>query len=621
MRKTVSITISGQLFHIEEQAYRTLDEYLESIRYHFSTYEDREEIVSDIEGRIAEHFNEKLSKARNVVSEADVNDLIAHMGTVKDFEAFEAEAPHDAPKGKEHRAFEPPRRLYRDADNQMIAGVASGIANYFGIDPTVVRLLFVATLFFGGAGIILYIVLWIILPEARTTSEKVEMRGQPLTLRRIEATIRENIPAAQERIKPGTLTRIVQFPFTLLRQFLNFLGRMLRAALPIAGRIIGFIIAAWAVAGLFVLTFAAIMLAAGAWDAYLDVPVRQLAGDLTYYMLLLSGYVAVFVPALLALIFGSSLLLLRNVFRLPLVISLLALWVLSLMLGAVTIGKEGPVIAQKVDQYVQTHNTAATRELPLPAFSDMRVRDGYDVRVLTGAEPGIRVTGSRAAVESLRIDVDETGTLDVRRERRHHFCIICLGNDALIEITMTGSSIGSIESYAGASVLLEGITIDGEKLIVNGGSRLDVRGGGLPETLTAELHAGSRLNLESADTVELLTLDVSGGSSASYAAGARNADLDIVAGSFTELRGTGSALKASVVAGSNLEAYEFAVQRAGIEAQAGGRATVHATESLTGYVTSGGELLYTGEPDVNVTTDPSGHVGPGTNEFDLNEEQ
>jgi len=193
MKKTVSIQISGMLFHVDDDAYIRLDEYLESIRSHFATLADRDEIVSDIESRIAETFSEKLKKSKQTVTLKDVDALIAKMGTVEDFEAFEADTD-ETPKKKTTDSAQknPPRRFYRNPDDKVIAGVASGIAAYFGIDPVIVRVIFVICGFFNGLGVIAYIVLWIAMPLAKTHTERMELQGEPTTLTGLEKKIRRS---------------------------------------------------------------------------------------------------------------------------------------------------------------------------------------------------------------------------------------------------------------------------------------------------------------------------------------------------------------------------------------------------------------------------------------------
>ncbi|HVW66553.1 MAG TPA: DUF2807 domain-containing protein [Candidatus Peribacteraceae bacterium] len=195
MKKTISIQISGILFHVDDDAYEKLDQYLRSIRNHFAHLADRDEIVSDIESRIAEKFSEKLKKNKQTIMLKDVEGLIESMGTVADFEEFETgnrtseEDMYEEKPKQDERISHHPRRLYRDPDNKVFAGVASGLALYFGIDPVIVRVIFVVLALFHGLGIIAYIILWIAMPMARTHSQRMEMQGEPVTLSGLEENI------------------------------------------------------------------------------------------------------------------------------------------------------------------------------------------------------------------------------------------------------------------------------------------------------------------------------------------------------------------------------------------------------------------------------------------------
>jgi len=179
MKKTISINIGGIIFHIEEDGYEKLKSYLASINKYFSSFEDSSEIINDIENRISEIFLSRLDEGKQVITAEDVNDLIATMGTTKDFDAsIETEEPkvdqqpEEKPHTEDHDAppREPVKRLYRDTKRKVIGGVAAGIANYLGIDPIWIRLLMLALLFniffWGLSGFIFlaYIVLWIAVP-------------------------------------------------------------------------------------------------------------------------------------------------------------------------------------------------------------------------------------------------------------------------------------------------------------------------------------------------------------------------------------------------------------------------------------------------------------------------
>ena len=169
MKKIININLSGRVIPIEDSAYEKLQAYIESLRRYFSNEEGRDEIINDIESRIAELMSEKIRKGADSVTEADVDEIITSMGRPEDFEAAEREtiaaaAQQKASAGEETYTAKKRGRLYRDSSDKILGGVASGLANYLDIDPAVMRILMLLFVFTAEFGILLYIVLWIVVP-------------------------------------------------------------------------------------------------------------------------------------------------------------------------------------------------------------------------------------------------------------------------------------------------------------------------------------------------------------------------------------------------------------------------------------------------------------------------
>ncbi len=294
MKKTLSINISGIIFHIEEDGYESLRKYLDSINRYFGSFDDSNEILADIESRIAEIFLAKLNEGKQVITAEDVQHLITTMGNVNDFKAAEETDFAGAPKEEKQPNFsqtadkklvrdqrrkvlggvcaglahyfsidpvwvriifgllfffygsgilfylllwivlpgdvtledEPSvKKMYRNPDKKVLGGVAGGIAAYFGGDVVLVRILFVIVSFFGGFGILLYLILWFSLPEAKTITEKMEMQGEPVTLSNIESSVKKNLNEKSD--EESTLAKIILFPFRALAEVLRFLGKIL----------------------------------------------------------------------------------------------------------------------------------------------------------------------------------------------------------------------------------------------------------------------------------------------------------------------------------------------------------------------------------------------------------
>ena len=196
MKKTIKINISGVIFHLDEDAYQILQNYLTAINQRFASSEEGKEIISDIEHRIAEILQSKLTEQKQVISKEDIDEVIEIMGRPEDFESEEED------NGKEYHQYEKSsKRLYRDPDNRILGGVCSGIANYLNIDPLIIRILFLVLLFVFGIIAIIYIVLWALLPAAYTTAQKLDMRGEKFNISDIEKNVRKEYETVKDNFK------------------------------------------------------------------------------------------------------------------------------------------------------------------------------------------------------------------------------------------------------------------------------------------------------------------------------------------------------------------------------------------------------------------------------------
>ena len=171
MKKIININLSGRVVPIEDSAYEKLQEYIESLRRYFANEEGRDEIINDIESRIAELMSEKVRKGAESITDADVNEIANSMGRPEDFEGEEIkeQSYSSASAAPQFAQTEPPpkvkRGLYRDTSDKFVGGVCSGIAAYLNVDPAIVRILFAIITFGGfGLGFLAYIILWIVLP-------------------------------------------------------------------------------------------------------------------------------------------------------------------------------------------------------------------------------------------------------------------------------------------------------------------------------------------------------------------------------------------------------------------------------------------------------------------------
>jgi len=201
MNKTININLGGVFFHIDEIAYQKLKNYLDAIRRSLSDDpKGRDEIITDIESRIGELLSEKVKDVRQVINESDIEEVVEIMGKPEDYmvdeEIFNDENYQTYGRSKN-------KKLYRDGSDKFLGGVSSGLAHYMHIDVIWVRLGWLIAAFGFGFGFIVYPILWILLPQANTTAEKLEMEGEAVNISNIEKKIKDEISEAATRVKNG----------------------------------------------------------------------------------------------------------------------------------------------------------------------------------------------------------------------------------------------------------------------------------------------------------------------------------------------------------------------------------------------------------------------------------
>ena len=251
MNKTVTVNIGGIVFHIDENAYERFKQYLESIRVHFTGSDGRDEIMQDIESRIAEMFQDRIKDQKQVITLSDVEEVTAIMGKPEQFgdeESKEKEIDSTEIKVK--------RRLFRNSDDKLLGGVCSGISEYFNIDPVWIRLAFAAAFFLGGSGFLLYLILWMVIPKAVTTADKLQMKGEPVTISNIEKNVQEELEHLKKRIGEGNqkkrngniITRVFEAIGQVFRLFFIFIGKLIAIFFIFIGLVICFAMFAYVLA-------------------------------------------------------------------------------------------------------------------------------------------------------------------------------------------------------------------------------------------------------------------------------------------------------------------------------------------------------------------------------------
>ncbi len=251
MKKTIYINISGYAFHIEEDAYSRLKEYLDKIENSFSDPEEAKEIIADIELRIAEIFRSSHPSADEVITLNNVEEVIKTMGEPQDIIDEEEEA--STSKAKEEKGAKGySKRLYRDPDNRVIGGVCGGLGAYFNVDPIVFRVIFLVAFIVYGSSLLPYIILWIVMPKAITITQKLEMKG-PAAYEKWEQNIKNEYKDVSDKLKKSKAYQSFNNGFT---DGTDKMGDALRKFISVIGGAIGIVIMVSTLASLVALILA-----------------------------------------------------------------------------------------------------------------------------------------------------------------------------------------------------------------------------------------------------------------------------------------------------------------------------------------------------------------------------
>lgn len=434
MKKALQISIAGTLFTIEEDAYAALEKYLSSIRAHFDSTPGSADIISDIESRIAEQFQEIGTR---IVTLTDVETVMATMGTVADFgsTADTKDSTSSAPKES--------KKLYRDLDRKIVAGVCAGMASYIGIDPLWVRIVFaLITILTHGFGIIIYIILALAIPAARTASQKLEMEGTPVTLDTISKNVKEK--AAEISEKHGSrFMRILSAPFVALKWVVDFLVRCVG---PIVRMAIGITLATLSIFGMIALTFLApVVLLNG--STYVGFPIGQVVSPALFYAAITLAYAALLIPLIVIFMLSLSLIRRTIMLRSGLALTLLFVWC-AVVAGA---GVAGVNMGERIhaDPTVRAIYHEQTIEYPLAAgISSLSVSDGMRVTYVQGPVPSVSIRGEKRALEAFAATTSGSLLSLSRIPLMETRCIFCESH--LAGVTITLPSLDSVTLTDGA---------------------------------------------------------------------------------------------------------------------------------------------------------------------------
>ncbi|WP_406824133.1 PspC domain-containing protein [Pedobacter sp. KACC 23697] len=363
MEKTIIINIGNTIIHIEESAYERLKAYLNEVKNYFANHADDLEIVTDIENRIAELLTEQLEEQKKqVVDSANVNAVIAQMGRVQDFDtAEEGEEQPVINNTYQHQYVE--KKLYRDMDDRVVAGVCAGIAHFVNADPKWIRLATLLISFVGGFGILVYALLWIIMPKAKSRVEKMEMKGEPANLQGFQKNLDEELQAVKERL--GEVNKHAQPIFARLGifigEFFEWLGRFISGTGKVIFKVIaGFIV----VFG--ILFLLALIIGTAAFQGFWDASIYEyfpfsIINESNRGIILFGAFIVCFVPVLALVLFSIRVAFNKQAINKTLSFALLIIW----LAGVAVTGYQAARISSEFKQHAELTQTTDLKAYPV----------------------------------------------------------------------------------------------------------------------------------------------------------------------------------------------------------------------------------------------------------------
>lgn len=440
MEKTISITLNNQNFVIEEDAYNKLSDYLENIKAHCGAGADSAEVIADIENSMAEKLKSNLTPYKEVITSTNVDALIEIMGTAEDFDREVGGTTANNQTETDEAKVE--RKLYRDMDNAIIGGVSAGLGNYFNVDPVLIRVIFIALIFAGGSAFPIYILLWIAMPEAKTAHQKLEMKGQAPTLAAFK-----NLSKTGKKIqdnwkkrwqKRSTLGKIVTLPAVIIRGLMLGLQKIWSKLWPIIKFCFGFfmiLMALLVLVGVCIGSFY-LLLQANSNYSFEHIPLRELSMYIPFTWLLLTGFLSLALPSILAIIGGLLIIKGKKIISLQSAAIIFGLWILVGIIFSALSLRYIPELKEKIDNHPSRQRI--TQTIDLENFTNINA-NGDQINIIIESSTG---TSSSAiligrTVDLAQIALQKNGAdLNINENRLNKaYCFDCNINPITIKIS------------------------------------------------------------------------------------------------------------------------------------------------------------------------------------------
>lgn len=574
MNKTVTITINGIIFHVEEDAYERLKKYLGDIKHYFTQKEEGDEIMADIEISIADKFSEKISKQKQVITEKEVQELIEVMGKVEDFIGEEEDRPAE-PVGPEATADRDdiPKKLYRNPDDKVIAGVCSGLAAYFGIDPVILRVIFAISIFAGGTGILVYLLLWLAMPEAASSLQKLEMRGKPVTLEKIRRV-------AEEKISPqvknaGSLARkIVNLPFRLIAILFEMAKKILLFLGPILRWLFGLPVIFASLLGIFLASLLSAVLIFNLDSELIrtGIPLEQLARTFPFNWAVVAAWLSLVIPAIFVMLLGFVLISKKNIFNAAVNSTLIGIWMVALI-GLIVISIDAAPRIEKIIRESEYGQSERFR-YEFKDFDSVRVEGAHIAKITQGNGYFVQGIGNGRDLEN--INIWQNGReLVISDSEEPGICLFCLFDPVEMEITVP--ELKALEGRGAGRIEAENLS--GEELRI-------------------KAYSGAKIKVQG--DYQYYFVEQAGASKVEVSASSSDLEAELENASALTFLGRGDSARIKISGIANFHGFKYVLKEIQVDASDDARAEVNAGK-IFAELGEAAKIYYLGEPEINRT--------------------
>ena len=502
MKKTISISIAGEVFYIEEDAYNKLDSYLEAIKKKFSK-DGEKEVVDDIESAIAEGFIRQSKGRERLLSLEDIEEMIETMGTVEDIVGEDETSARE--ESEEEDKCCSGRRIYRDKENKMIAGVCSGLGSYFDIDPTILRILFILLAFLNGIGIVAYVVLWLAIPEAKTASDRLMMKGEKVTIEGIREVAEDRVPNRGETVESG-IGGILHKITEIFAVIANALLKLIKILIKVFFKVLGFVLVVAGIFAVFGIIFGFGFGAMG--SSALIIKFFASFGGLKAALLAILAFIIAVLPLLFLIFIGSSMMARKPMFRLSGVIAGLVIWLLAIggCLAIVSV-KYGTVINERANAPI------ISKTYDLDKFDSVDIGNLSKVSIEKGETASVTVNGTDRGISQMKAEVRD-GKLTLTRsgnvnDEECPFCWFVVDNNRPVEVDIIVPELHSISAGNTTNVTISGFDENDLLIQAENASRWEINDVNIKKlTLTAK-DVSSIEAVGSGDEVAIIAKDAS----------------------------------------------------------------------------------------------------------------